>query len=135
VVFSPKTRHNKSFWPRYDTFRRRKDHRILRSPQCLTSLVYTNDKLFSASIAYTKNIPRFVILAFLEVLFWLRAQRTRSERGFEKRACVFHQSLSHERTVVHSVFITSLWTFLYQSHITFLLKRIFKSNYINLHVV
>jgi len=118
-----------AFWHRQDSLH------TLRGPHCLTSLVSTIDKFFSTSIANTKNIPRFVMLAFPEVLFWLRAQRTRSGRGFGKRACVFYESLSHEGTVVHSVFITLLWTFLYRSHITFLLKRIFKSNYINLHVV
>jgi len=121
---------NKSFRPRYGDSRWRDYYRILRSLHCLTSLVYIIDKFFSASTANTKNIPRFVMLAFPAVLFWLRAQRARSERGFGKRARVFHESLSHERTVVHSVFITLLWTFLYRSHI-----RIFKSNYINLHLV
>ena len=74
------------------------------------------------------------MIAFPVVLFWLHAQRARSKWGFGKRACVFHKSLSHERTVVHSVFITLLWTFSYWSHIPFLLKRIFQRNYIILHV-
>ena len=51
-----------------------------------------------------KNSPRFEMIAFPVVLFWLYAQRSRSKWGFGKRACVFHESLSHERTVVHSVY-------------------------------